>query len=152
MNADGSGGVNSSGVSCIVNEYDDHRGLKIRETYLDKAGKPMASRAGIARSEYSYNEKRQLTREAYFGLSGPAKGPAGTPPLTETQYDIAGHVIQTKVTDLQGNVTITQFDAHGKQTGVSHQAAPAKPKPQPKPQAQPPAQTPAKPPAQPQPR
>ncbi len=112
----------------------------------------MASRSGIARSEYSYNEKRQMTREAYFGLSGPAKGPAGKPPLTETQYDTAGHVIQIKETDLLGNVTIKQFDAHGKQTGESHQVTTAKPKPQPKPQLQPQPQTPAKPPAQPQPQ
>jgi hypothetical protein len=132
LNADGAAGANSSGVSCIVDEYDD-RGLKVRETYLDKSGKPMASRAGIARSEYSYNEKRQMTREAYFGLSGPAKGPQGKPPLTETQYDIAGHMIQIKETDLLGNVTIKQFNAQGKQTGESHQVTTAKPMPQPKP-------------------
>jgi hypothetical protein len=139
FSADTSPAATSSGVSCIVDVYDD-RGLKTRETYLDKAGKPMASRAGIARSEYSYNEKRQMTREAYFGLSGPAKGPQGKPPLTETQYDTAGHVIQIKETDLLGNVTIKQFDAHGKQTRESQQAAPklkAKAKLQPRPQVQP---------------
>ncbi len=141
--ADGAAATNTSGVSCIIGEYDD-RGLETRQTYLDKAGKPMASRSGIARSEYSYNEKRQMTREAYFGLNGPANGPGGKPPLTETKYDTAGHVIEIRETDLSGNVTTKQFDAHGKQTGESHQAAP---KPQAKPKSQSPAtpQTPPKP-------
>ncbi len=120
-----------TGIHRITNMYDN-RGLLVQVANYDIAGNLVEDRNHVARTQYWYNTKRQQTAVEYFGPQGPVNGPAGTHRI-ETQYDTAGHKIQIEVTDLQGNVTITQFDAHGNKTGESHQAAPAKPKAQPKP-------------------
>jgi len=125
-NADSTPAIGPRGVSCTVDVCDD-RGLKIRETNFDKSGKLTADSNGYAHGEFSYNDKRQVTSVAYFGLNGPADGPNFAPPLTETQYDTAGHVTEVKTVDIYGDVTTWQFNAQGQQTGQTYVPAARKP-------------------------
>jgi len=119
FNSDGSKAATSDGISCTTTEYDE-RGLKIREENLDENGKLHANAYGVARGEYSYNDKRQMTRQEYSGVSGPAKRPNDAPYLTETEYDAAGHKTQDKTVDAAGDTTIDQYDVQGRVTEESY--------------------------------
>jgi len=112
LNADRTPAVNADGVSCVEGVYDD-RGLETEDTNHGKDGKLMADKKGLARSEYAYNEKRQMTRMEYFGVSGPLNGPGDLPHLGEIGYDTAGHRTQVTKVDVSGNTTIDRYDAHG---------------------------------------
>jgi YD repeat-containing protein len=112
LNADRTPAVNADGVSCVEGVYDD-RGLETEDTNHGKDGKLMADKNGLARSEYAYNEKRQMTRMEYFGVSGPANGPGTLPHLGVIEYDAAGHRTQVTKVDVSGNTTIDRYDVHG---------------------------------------
>jgi hypothetical protein len=104
--------VDADGVSCDEGVYDE-RGLETEDTSHGKDGKLIANKGGLARSEYAYNEKRQMTRMEYFGVSGPANGPGDLPHLGEIEYDMAGHRTQVTKVDVAGNTTIDRYNLHG---------------------------------------
>ena len=119
LNADRTPAVDTNGVSCVEGVYDD-RGLETEDTNHDKDGKLMANKTGLARSEYAYNEKRQMTRMEYFGVSALVNGPGDLPHLGEIEYDTAGHRTQVTKVDVSGNTTIDRYDTHGDQTEESY--------------------------------
>ncbi len=125
LNADRTPAVDADGISCIDGVYDN-RGLETEETNRDKDGKLKADKNGIARSEYTYNDKRQMTRMEYFGVSSPVKGSGNLPHLGEIEYDTAGHRIQVARIDVSGNKEIDEYDVQGNETEESYYDAQGK--------------------------
>jgi hypothetical protein len=76
-----------------------------------------------------YNDKRQMTRQEYFGVNGPAKRPDNAAYLIETQYDVAGHKTQVRSVDVSGLATVDQYDVQGRLTAESYYNAQGKPVP-----------------------
>ena len=125
LNADRTPAVDADGISCVDSVYDD-RGLETEETNHGVDGKLKGDKNGIARSEYAYNGKRQMTRMEYFGVSGPVKGSGDLPHQGEIEYDTAGHRIQVTRIDVSGNKEIDQYDVQGNETEESYYNAQGK--------------------------
>ncbi len=109
FNADGTPAADANGVTCFDGVYDG-RGVQIEATNHGKDGALSADKNGITRGEYASNEKRQETREEFFGVKGPANGPGGSPHLLEAEYDTAGHETQVTRVDVSGNQEIDRYD------------------------------------------
>jgi YD repeat-containing protein len=113
LNADQTPAARADGVSCIEKVYDD-RGLVTEATNHGKDGGLKADKDGITRAEYAYNDKRQETREEFFGLKGPVNGPDGAAHVGEIEYDTAGHKTQINRIDVSGSEEIDHYDLQGR--------------------------------------
>ena len=125
LHADRTPAVDADGISCVDGVYDN-RGLETEETNRGKDGKLKADKNGIARSEYAWSDKRQMTRMEYFGVNSPVKGSGNLPHLGEVEYDTAGHRIQVTRIDVLGNKEIDQYDVQGNETEESYYDAQGK--------------------------
>jgi YD repeat-containing protein len=112
LNADRTPAARADGVFCVERVYDG-RGLVSEATNHGKDGGLKVDKDSITRTEYAYNEKRQVTKEEFFGVKGPANGPEGASHLGEIEYDTAGHKTQLTRVDVSGSQEIDRYDEQG---------------------------------------
>lgn len=96
---DGSPIALSGGYTGMEQEYDEAGNVAVRRFTVD--GAPALRTDGYAEVHWQYNERKQVTREAFFGTSGEPVALSNGQHANEREYDGAGNAVVYRYYDTE---------------------------------------------------